>query len=62
MKSYSVQEINEVLKGEIVGTTSHLVTAPEQLEAASETEISFALLLLMKISPLSPEKTKLLSK
>jgi UDP-3-O-[3-hydroxymyristoyl] glucosamine N-acyltransferase len=40
MKSYSVQEINEVLKGEIVGTTSHLVTAPEQLEA-SETEISF---------------------
>jgi UDP-3-O-[3-hydroxymyristoyl] glucosamine N-acyltransferase len=27
--------------GEIVGTTSHLVTAPEQLEAASETEISF---------------------
>lgn len=41
MKSYSVQEINEVLKGEIVGTTSHLVTAPEQLEAAAETEISF---------------------
>jgi UDP-3-O-[3-hydroxymyristoyl] glucosamine N-acyltransferase len=28
-------------QGEIVGTTSHLVTAPEQLEAASETEISF---------------------
>jgi UDP-3-O-[3-hydroxymyristoyl] glucosamine N-acyltransferase len=27
-------------QGEIVGTTSHLVTAPEQLEA-SETEISF---------------------
>lgn len=41
MKSYSVQEINEVLKGEIVGNTSHLVTAPEQLEAAAETEISF---------------------
>ncbi|MBU0941277.1 MAG: UDP-3-O-(3-hydroxymyristoyl)glucosamine N-acyltransferase [Bacteroidetes bacterium] len=41
MKSYSVQEINEVLKGEVIGSTSHLVTAPEQLEAASETEISF---------------------
>jgi UDP-3-O-[3-hydroxymyristoyl] glucosamine N-acyltransferase len=40
MKSYSIKP-NEVLKGEIVGTTSHLVTAPEQLEAASETEISF---------------------
>ena len=41
MKSYSVQEINDILHGEIVGTTSHKITAPEQLEAASETEISF---------------------
>lgn len=41
MKSFSIQEINDVLQGEIVGATSHKITAPEQLEAASETEISF---------------------
>ncbi|RKT00493.1 UDP-3-O-(3-hydroxymyristoyl)glucosamine N-acyltransferase [Flavobacterium sp. 123] len=41
MKSYSIQEINEILKGEIVGQTTHLITAPEQLEAAKTTEISF---------------------
>jgi UDP-3-O-[3-hydroxymyristoyl] glucosamine N-acyltransferase len=41
MKSYSVQEINEVLNGEVIGSTSQLITAPEQLEAAAETEISF---------------------
>ena len=41
MSSYSIQEINAILHGEIVGTTSCKITAPEQLEAASETEISF---------------------
>jgi UDP-3-O-[3-hydroxymyristoyl] glucosamine N-acyltransferase len=41
MKSYSIQEINELLGGEIMGNTSHKITAPEQLESASETEISF---------------------
>ncbi|WP_293872133.1 UDP-3-O-(3-hydroxymyristoyl)glucosamine N-acyltransferase [Flavobacterium sp.] len=41
MTSFSIQEINDVLHGEIVGNTSHKITAPEQLEAASETEISF---------------------
>jgi UDP-3-O-[3-hydroxymyristoyl] glucosamine N-acyltransferase len=41
MKSYSIQEINEILNGVIVGHTSEKITAPEQLEAASETEISF---------------------
>lgn len=41
MTSFSIQEINDVLQGEIVGTTSCKITAPEQLEAASETEISF---------------------
>lgn len=39
--SFSIQEINNVLLGEIVGTTSCQITAPEQLEAAAETEISF---------------------
>jgi UDP-3-O-[3-hydroxymyristoyl] glucosamine N-acyltransferase len=41
MKSYSVQEINEILKGVIVGYTTQNITAPEQLEAANNTEISF---------------------
>ena len=41
MSSYSIQEINEVLQGEIVGFNSCKITAPEQLEAATETEISF---------------------
>lgn len=41
MKSYSIQEINEVLKGTIVGDTSIKITAPEQLELANATEISF---------------------
>ncbi|MGL2965797.1 UDP-3-O-(3-hydroxymyristoyl)glucosamine N-acyltransferase [Flavobacterium sp. XGLA_31] len=41
MKSFSLEEINAVLCGEIVGSTSHKITAPEQLEAATETEISF---------------------
>lgn len=41
MKSYSIQEINEVLKGVIVGDTALKITAPEQLELASASEISF---------------------
>lgn len=41
MNSFSLQEINTVLQGEIVGATSCKITAPEQLEMASETEISF---------------------
>ncbi len=41
MKSYSIQEINEVLKGTIVGTTDTKIIAPEQLELANSSEISF---------------------
>lgn len=41
MVSFSIEEINDVLLGEIVGSTSCKITAPEQLEAAAETEISF---------------------
>lgn len=41
MKSYSIQEINDILKGTIVGYTSQNITAPEQLELASSSEISF---------------------
>jgi UDP-3-O-[3-hydroxymyristoyl] glucosamine N-acyltransferase len=41
MKNYSIFEINAVLNGVIVGNTTKNITAPEQLELASETEISF---------------------
>jgi len=41
MKQFTIQEINEVLQGTIVGGTSTKITAPEQLEAANATEISF---------------------
>ena len=39
--TYTLEQINEVLKGEIVGATSQLITAPEQLERANASEISF---------------------
>ena len=41
MKSFSIQEINDVLKGTIIGSTPIKITAPEQLELASESDISF---------------------
>lgn len=41
MKQITIEEINAVLKGTIVGSTQTKITAPEQLEAANETEISF---------------------
>jgi UDP-3-O-[3-hydroxymyristoyl] glucosamine N-acyltransferase len=41
MKSFLIHEINNILKGEIVGHTTQRITAPEQLEMASDTEISF---------------------
>lgn len=41
MKAFTIQEINQVLKGEIIGETTNLITAPKQLEEAKTTEISF---------------------
>lgn len=41
MKSYTIEEINEILKGEIIGNTTQKITAPEQLEMANISEISF---------------------
>ena len=41
MKSYSIEEINEILKGEIVGEMVQKITAPEQLEVADHSQISF---------------------
>jgi len=41
MKKYTIEDINNVVKGTLVGATSLSITAPEQLELAKETEISF---------------------
>ena len=41
MKNYTIQEINHILKGEIVGNTTTSITAPEQLAEAKDSEISF---------------------
>jgi UDP-3-O-[3-hydroxymyristoyl] glucosamine N-acyltransferase len=41
MKSFSIEEINNILQGSIVGNTSHKITAPEQLTDAKSTEITF---------------------
>ncbi|MFV8369669.1 UDP-3-O-(3-hydroxymyristoyl)glucosamine N-acyltransferase [Flavobacterium sp. LB2R40] len=41
MKSYTIQEINTILNGVIIGNTTQKITAPEQLEMANTTEISF---------------------
>lgn len=41
MKSYTIAEINAILQGEIVGNTTQNITAPEQLETATNSQISF---------------------
>ncbi|NOY50397.1 MAG: UDP-3-O-(3-hydroxymyristoyl)glucosamine N-acyltransferase [Chlorobi bacterium] len=41
MKSFSIKEINEIVKGELVGNTDHLIEGPEQLDKANENQITF---------------------
>lgn len=41
MKSFNVEEINATLKGTLVGNTSQIITGPEQLEMATESQITF---------------------
>lgn len=41
MKNFTLQEINDVLQGVIVGFTNNKIAAPEQLELATESQISF---------------------
>jgi len=41
MKFYSIEEINTLLKGEIVGSTNNSVSSPQQLELAEDNQISF---------------------
>ena len=41
MKSFTIQEINDTLKGVLIGNTSHAIIGPEQLEQAADDEITF---------------------
>ena len=41
MKSFTITEINDILKGTIVGQTTNQINAPEQLEMATSNDISF---------------------
>ncbi len=41
MKSYSIEEINEILKGKLIGNTNQLINGPEQLEKADNHQITF---------------------
>jgi UDP-3-O-[3-hydroxymyristoyl] glucosamine N-acyltransferase len=41
MKSFSIQEINEILQGELVGDTNIRIVGPEQLDKAQNNHISF---------------------
>ena len=41
MKSFTIHQINTILQGEIMGNTNINITAPEQLEVALESQISF---------------------
>lgn len=41
MKSFTITEINDLVKGELVGATSQLIEGPEQLEKAGNNHITF---------------------
>lgn len=41
MKTYSIKEINQLVKGTLVGDTSHQINGAEQLEKAETNHISF---------------------
>jgi UDP-3-O-[3-hydroxymyristoyl] glucosamine N-acyltransferase len=41
MKRYSIQQINDILKGELVGNTTQTITGPEELGQASNEQITF---------------------
>jgi len=41
MKLYTIEEINAILKGEIVGNTNQKISGPEELQKATADQISF---------------------
>jgi len=40
MKSFTVLELNQLVKGELIGNTNKIITGPEELEKASENQVS----------------------
>lgn len=41
MKSFTIQEINSLLNGELIGDSAHKIYAPEQIEKAEKGQITF---------------------
>ncbi|MFK5958152.1 MAG: UDP-3-O-(3-hydroxymyristoyl)glucosamine N-acyltransferase [Lutibacter sp.] len=41
MKSFTIQEINAILKGELLGNTNQKIKGPEELQKATSNQISF---------------------
>ncbi len=41
MKSFTIQEINNLLQGEILGTTNQLINAPEHIDQSESNHITF---------------------
>lgn len=41
MKSFEIKEINEFLKGKLIGYTTEFITEPEQIESAKKNSITF---------------------
>jgi UDP-3-O-[3-hydroxymyristoyl] glucosamine N-acyltransferase len=41
MKSFTIEEINNILQGILIGYTTQLITGPEQLDTANDTQITF---------------------
>lgn len=41
MKTFSAQQICDHLQGELIGSTSHSISSPEQIERANEQQITF---------------------
>jgi UDP-3-O-[3-hydroxymyristoyl] glucosamine N-acyltransferase len=41
MKSFTIEEINSILQGVLIGHTTQRITGPEQLDTAGETQITF---------------------
>lgn len=41
MKSFTIGQINDVVKGVVIGNTTQFITGPEQLESAKENQITF---------------------
>ena len=41
MKSYTINEINTILKGELIGNTTQKIESPEEIQKANNHQITF---------------------